>query len=86
MGGVMSDKLYYYVNAYWDSARKAQIVHKPIVVAIENWYGSQAVVRLPTGKLLLVDYFQLWSQGESLAFYELEENYKKYYGEDAVYL
>jgi hypothetical protein len=82
----MKDKLYYYIHSYFDSATKKQIIHKPIVVTIENWCGSQAVVRKPNGQLLLVDYHQLWSQGERLTFDQIEANYKKYYGEEAVYL
>lgn len=56
----MNDKLYYYVNSYYDKTLEKQIVHNPIVVIIENWHGSQAVIRIPSGRLQLADYYQLY--------------------------
>jgi hypothetical protein len=82
----MNDKLYYYVNSYYDTRLKKQIVHKPIVVTIENWHGSQAVIRTSSGRLQLADYYQLWSQNNNLTFNQIDEEIKKYYGDEAVYI
>ena len=82
----MNEKLYYFVHAYLENNTHKTMVHKPIIVTVENWHGSQAIIRRPNGQLLLVDYYSLWSFGESLTCNDLDREIKRYYGDEAVYL
>ena len=82
----MSEKLYYFVTSYWDKSKNKTVIHKPIIVTIENWYGSQAIIRKSNGQLLIADYYQLWSQSDHLTFDQLDQEIKKYFGDEAEYL